>query len=264
MINRGEIAGLAAAVIAHAALFALLAVGFLSNSNRPLPSPAPMEVSLVDKVALDASAPEASSEPEAAKLSPLDLPPEPEAAPKVEEPKPIAKPEPPKPAPAPDASERRRPDRSSADASSSRSSRDARPGGGIPDYAKEFGRGTRPNDSESIKPPATMTGAAAADIASAITRQVQPCADRQVNPGPGANQIVVTIRLQLDRNGALRARPEIVGVRSDEANDRYVERVKDLAIAAFVGCSPLRGLPPELYDVPRGWQNFRMNYKLPD
>ena len=38
---------------------------------------------------------------------------------------------------------------------------------------------------------------------------------------------------------------------------------KTFAVAAFTGCSPLRGLPQELYDVPRGWNNFTMRYRLP-
>jgi hypothetical protein len=35
------------------------------------------------------------------------------------------------------------------------------------------------------------------------------------------------------------------------------------AIATFTGCAPLRGLPPELYDVPRGWKVFILTYHMP-
>ena len=35
------------------------------------------------------------------------------------------------------------------------------------------------------------------------------------------------------------------------------------ASRSFVDCSPLRGLPAELYDVPGGWSNFIMNYRMP-
>ena len=41
------------------------------------------------------------------------------------------------------------------------------------------------------------------------------------------------------------------------------QRAADIAIAAFSECSPLRGLPQDLYDVPRGWSNFTLNYRLP-
>jgi hypothetical protein len=103
-----------------------------------------------------------------------------------------------------------------------------------------------------------------ANIGSAILRQVQPCANRQVTPGPGAERIRVTINLKLNRDGTLKSRPTIsdhAGV--DDDNRRYVARVDDLAIATFVGCSPLRGLPDDLYDVQNGWSNFSLRYKLP-
>ena len=109
-----------------------------------------------------------------------------------------------------------------------------------------------------------MNAQAMMDIGSKITQQVQPCANRQVKPGPGAERIRVTIRLRLNRDGSLAADPQVVahdGV--DDENSRYQDRVDDNAIATFKGCSPLRGLPPELYDVPRGWSNFVMRYKLP-
>jgi hypothetical protein len=86
-----------------------------------------------------------------------------------------------------------------------------------------------------------------------------------VKPGPGAERIRVTINLRLNRDGSLASRPRVVdrsGV--DDENQRYVDRVEDLAVATFTGCSPLRGLPEELYDVKGGWSNFSLRYKLPD
>ena len=49
----------------------------------------------------------------------------------------------------------------------------------------------------------------------------------------------------------------------DDDNGRYLDRVDDLAVATFTGCAPLKGLPPELYDVQNGWRNFTLRYKLP-
>ena len=40
--------------------------------------------------------------------------------------------------------------------------------------------------------------------------QVQPCADRQVYPGPGAERIVTTLNLKLNRNGSLSSAPRLV------------------------------------------------------
>jgi hypothetical protein len=127
------------------------------------------------------------------------------------------------------------------------------------------GLSAEPSRSTNPNPPAARVGAqAAANIGSAILRQVQPCANRQVNPGPGAERIRVAINLRINRDGSLAARPVVRGHTGvDDDNSRYVARVDDLAIATFVGCAPLRGLPPELYDVPGGWSNFTLRYKLP-
>jgi len=116
----------------------------------------------------------------------------------------------------------------------------------------------------SAAPAAKMGPQQAANIGSAIKRQVQPCANRQVTPGPGAERIQVTINLRLNRDGSLASRPRVIGHAGvDDDNRRYVDRVDDLAVATFVGCSPLKGLPDELYDVQNGWSNFSLRYKLP-
>jgi outer membrane biosynthesis protein TonB len=122
-----------------------------------------------------------------------------------------------------------------------------------------------PSPSRSEAAPAAKMGAAeAANIASAIKRQVQPCANRQVNPGPGAERIRVKINLHINPDGSLASEPRVTGHTGvDGDNERYVDRVDALAIATFKGCSPLRGLPKELYDVPNGWRNFTLIYKLP-
>lgn len=109
-----------------------------------------------------------------------------------------------------------------------------------------------------------MNAQAMADIGSLISRQVQPCANRQRYPGPGAERIRVTIRLQLNRNGSLAAAPTIVAREGvDESNRRYLGLVEENTINTFEQCSPLRNLPAELYDVPRGWRDFRLRYRLP-
>ena len=97
----------------------------------------------------------------------------------------------------------------------------------------------------------------------AIERQIRPCAMRQVNPGPGANEILTVLDLRLNEDGSLAATPKMVrqsGI-TDE-NERYKQRVIDLGIAAFKGCSPLK-LPPEYYSTPSGgWNAIRFNWKL--
>lgn len=219
--------------------------------------------------------------------------PKPRPAPKpVPQPKPVERPQPkpqpkPKPAPAKPAPAKpvreakpapARPTRSEAKpAATPKPATDAR-GSGKSETAKtskprgshlgaDFLKGLSadPSPSKSQAAPAAKIGAQQlANIASAILRQVQPCANRQVTPGPGAERIRVAINLHLNKDGSLAAAPRVVGhIGVDGENERYVDRVDDLAIATFKGCSPLRGLPAELYDVPGGWSNFTLRYKLP-
>jgi hypothetical protein len=119
--------------------------------------------------------------------------------------------------------------------------------------------------AQSTSPAAVPPSAqAAAAMASQIARQIQPCANRQIKPGPGAERIRVTVHIRLNRDGSLIGEPEVTafdGVDAD--NGGYLDRIKGNAIATFKECAPIRGLPPELYDVPHGWRDLKMRYKLP-
>ncbi|MDB5697057.1 MAG: TolA protein [Sphingomonas bacterium] len=102
-----------------------------------------------------------------------------------------------------------------------------------------------------------------ASIVQAIARQIQPCADRQVNPGPGANRIVTTLNIRLNPDGTLAATPtkQRQSGLNDE-NERYAQRVTDLGVAAFKGCSPLK-LPAEFYQTASGgWNNINYQWQL--
>jgi hypothetical protein len=131
------------------------------------------------------------------------------------------------------------------------------------DFLKGLSEQPSRASASAAAPGATMSARAAADIGSAITRQVQPCADRQGSLGPGAEKIRVSINLKLNRDGSLAAAPRVVnhdGV--DAENRRYLDRVDESAIAAFTACSPLHGLPADLYDVPNGWRSFTLRFNL--
>ncbi|EZP49318.1 hypothetical protein [Sphingomonas sp. RIT328] len=147
---------------------------------------------------------------------------------------------------------------------SSESSKAARPRGSRLGDDFLAGLSSDPSPSKSTAPRAAkIDGRAMASIVQAIARQIQPCADRQVNPGPGANEIVTTLNLRLNEDGTLAATPRMVrqsGV-TDE-NERYKQRVVDLGIAAFKGCAPLK-LPAEYYSTPSGgWNNINFQWKL--
>lgn len=260
-------------------------------ADQPAQSVAPEE-GLPEEAAPPAAEPEPAPDPVPAPAPPEPAPPKP-TPPKPQpkpEPKPAPKPAPaksqpkPKPAPAKPAAKPapEKPTRTAAAPTKST----GKPTPAKPTSAKGSGssatataqkpRGSRlgddflkglsaePSPSRNPNPPGKIGAQAAANIGSAIQRQIQPCANRQVKPGPGAERIRVAINLRINRDGTLAARPTVRGHTGvDAENERYVARVDDLAIAAFVGCAPLTGLPPELYDVPGGWKNFTLRYKLP-
>jgi hypothetical protein len=267
-VERAEAAGLGVALAAHVAL--LWALG-LPRGPEPAPPPA-MEVSFVDEAGLQSAAP--TTEPAAASVAPeLGAPEEamaaaPETAPPEPLPpepqRPIAQPVPRQAAPTPQPRRAApapapQPRQAQQGTGRAQANRGARLGA---DILKGIGddpvsRNPRPSG-------AVMSTQALADIGSMIRNQVRPCANRQRSPGPGAEQIRVTIRLRLNRDGSLAAPPVVIGRTGvDDSNSRYAERVDDLAINTFTACSPLRGLPAELYDVPNGWRNFSLRYNLP-
>ncbi len=266
VIDRSEIGGVALALVGHVALFGLLSLG-LVTATAPLVVPSqPIEVTLTDQVALVSGAPDPSKEAPAARKSPVEAPIEPDSAPAPVDPAPPAKaqPTPPKDA-IPDPSLRRRPDKPAPtqQANAKPGKRPVTPSGRL-DGLDLNAPSDRPSASTSTKAQAsTMTAAAASNIGSLIVQRTQPCADRQVSPAPEASRIRVTVTLRLNRDGSLAGPLTITGHDNvDDSNRRYVTRVDDAVRAIFAGCSPLRGLPADLYDVPNGWRVFTLRYKL--
>lgn len=251
-MDRAEWTGTGAALLFHVVLIGALTMSLASVSSTP--EPPAMEVEFVEEVGLTAAAPQ-----------PITVPPPPSQAPEIGEAEPIEAPTPPRPAPRPTPSPVVKP-------TPPRPAAPTRPAPRVSRIGDDFLKGIAddklaPRAGPAPKPAAaTVSASAMAGIVQAIRRQVQPCADRQVNPGAGASRIKVRMRLQLTRSGRLRGPPQVIGTSGvDDENARYEERVKDLAVATFVGCAPLVGLPPELYETEsgRGWSDFIMNYNLP-
>ena len=279
-------------LLAHIVLFTILS---LLPPSPPPPPVVPMDVTIADDVGLKAGAPNTTIDPAESKAPDIGKPedsappapaeekadpappkPQPEAAPPPK-PAPVAKPEPKKPAPpAPKAAPKALPKPAVA-APAKPAVKPGKGTGSTANAIKPKARGlnfgsdyfkgatNKPSPATGTAPKsATMSQAAAMDIGAKIKQQVQPCANRQVNPGPGAERIRVTIRLKINRDGSLASRPVVAGHDGvDDDNRRYLSQVDDRAIATFMGCQPLRGLPAELYDVPNGWSDFSLRYKLP-
>lgn len=296
-MDRSERTGLGISIVAHAAVFAALTLSFLKPPPQEPPKAIPIEISLADKVGLESTAPVVSQEELAAKKSPVEAPVEPDSAPApAPEPQPLPKPQPapPKPAPQPQPqpkpappqpqpkpaekpqpqkpskpspAAKPQPQKSSTapaqSAATGNARRPVKPTGNLDGL--DFGRSNNKTKSTATNNPASK--ASAEEVASfrgLIARQIQPCANRQVTPGPGAERIRILVRLNFNPDGSLAGNPDITGVQGNDAsNGRYVDRVKDLAVATFKGCTPIRGLPANLYAVPGGWKSLAFSYKLP-
>ena len=129
------------------------------------------------------------------------------------------------------------------------------------DFAKSLAQTAAEKGTGQTARAAKVGAQSLAGLAAAISRQVQPCANRITNPGPGANRIKSRINLQRAKDGSLTARPTLMGQTGvDDENGRYAQRVGELAAAAIIQCAPFE-LPDELYE--GGWKNITINYKLP-
>lgn len=290
-MERTEKYGLGVAAIGHVLLFGLLSVGFLATPNPLKLESKPIDISLVDAVSLEASAPATTEPPATAsapEVGPVEeaAPPaetmvEPRPAPPVPEtasapppkPSPVAKPQPPKPAatakpepakpaPARPAPAAKTPPAATKAAGAKPGATATKPRGSLlgDDFRKSLAISSNPGTGESPRA-AKVSAQAAAGLADAIARQVQPCANRIPNPGPGANMIRSRLRLQMTRDGTLTARPALLGQAGvNDENQRYAQRVAELATSAIIQCAPYK-LPPELYE--NGWKDIIINYRLP-
>lgn len=283
-----------AAAALHVALVGGLSLALLAPPKPPPPPPASMDVTIADDVGLTASAPQSETPPapsQAPDLGPPDdsAPPAPSVEP---EPAP-AKPQPAEPAPAPKPAEVAKPQpvRKVAPAPPQPARPQARPapsgalarvvgqGSGATPGAKIdrprgstlggviSGLGATPTPSRSTTPQgATMTGPARADIGSRIADQIRPCGLRQSLNAPGVDRIRVIVVLSFDRDGTFSAAPRIARLEGvDGDNERYADQVRQRALAVFNDqrCQPIRGLPADLYDVPGGWRNYTIGFRLP-
>ncbi len=100
-MERAEKIGLGVATAGHVLLFGLLSAGFLSTPNPLKLNSPPMDVSLVDEVALKSMAPQVSTQPPPPSVAPEEGPTEDAAPAPQPAPAPEPTPAPPEPTPAP-------------------------------------------------------------------------------------------------------------------------------------------------------------------
>ena len=259
-MERAEKIGLGVATAGHALLFGLLSAGFLATPNPLKLNSPPMDVSLVDEVALKSAAPRISAEPpppsEAPEKGPTqDAAPEPEPAPASEpapappkpkpappkkdvpkaapKPKPAPeKPAPPKAKPAPE-----KPNKPAAAAPAPKKKDAPKPKKDAPARASGSGKADKPKGSllgkdflKGIDTDADAPRKPAAPAASSMGPQQKAALDaelrRQLKPhwrppsGADADQLVTLLEVRLDKNGRVIGQPEVIDQLGVTASNR--------------------------------------------
>lgn len=278
-LSREERIGLGAAIIAHAALAAALAV-HAARKPPEFSRPERIEVNLASDVSLQSTAPDPSSQPAAAtapEIAELSQPaqetaelPAPEPVERPVTPPPSRReaitpaptqPSPPAPrmqtrptpAPAPSPEPARRaqtrptpaPTPSAAPSQRARGSR----------LSDDFLQGASDSTGESGSPAQAVGPAQQASIAQAIIRQLRP--HWQPPSGVDVERLVTVVRFRLNRDGSLASAPEVL--RTDgvtDSNRAQVRRHQEQAIRAVRLAAPF-DLPEQYYS---GWRVVTSNF----
>lgn len=252
-MDRADAAGFGVSIFGHVAIVAIAWFLTLGNPARHA-SPSSFEVSYVDEVGLTSAAPSPSSEPAAAAQAPEVAPPEEAAPAPVSEPTPAPPREAPRPAPSPRANAQTRPSPPAQTRQQSAGARQRNAGSLLgPDLLR--GLGSDRNATANRPPAATYGASQRASVRQAIARALMRC-QRQPLPAPEAAAIRVEYRVSLNPDGSLASAQFVRVINSDPALERYERRMRDIALNVINACTPIRGLPPEFYDVPGGWRQF--------
>lgn len=298
-MERSEKIGLGIATAGHVLLFGLLSAGFLSTPNPLKLNSPPMDVSLVDEVALKSTAPTISTEPpppsqapeagpteDAAPApvpepvpepAPTPAPPPPKAAPPKKD-VPKAKPKPPapaKPAPAPKAKPapaaakpaakpaRAKP-KTDAPAKAAGEGKADKPRGSLlgKDFLKGIDTETPTRAPRPAAPPAAVMGPAQKSALDAeIRRQLKP--HWRAPSGADADQLVTLLEVRLDRNGRVIGTPEVIDQTGVTASNRPQAQLHaERAIQAVKLASPFSGLPDEFYEQWKWLRPLRFDARL--
>ncbi|MCZ8370042.1 MAG: energy transducer TonB [Porphyrobacter sp.] len=196
-LRNDEKIGLAAAVLLHGALVGFLALQTMRSEVSVFPER--INVSLATDVGLEAASPDPVSESRASIAPTLDANPAPA---------PEAKPEPAeRAAPTVPTRDRSRPDRTPPKSATTPPKQAASKSGGGSRIGDDFldGKGSSSTATETRAPAATFGAKEAADLRSAISRQIKR--NWSAPNGVDAEQLVSVVRWQLNRDGTLKGRP---------------------------------------------------------
>lgn len=289
-MERAERIGLSVAVVGHVALLVLLSLS-LSLAKIPRTQLSdPMDVQFVDKVGKTSAAPKVSQEapapsvapekgapedstppPPKAEPVPKPVPPKPTPAPPKPEPKPEPKPAPkptpapPKPAEKPAKPTPAKPTKKTGLSSDFLSDLPSdKPGTAKPKGSRlgtDFLKGLTPSKAPgkaSAPHAAAVSAQAMSGLIGLIASKVKPC----YNPPAGGNdsgQIVTILSIRMNKDGSVASVTPGAQSGVTASNSAYARQMADAAVRAVKRCSPITGLPPELYD--GGWSDFDFRFR---
>ena len=254
-MDRADATGLGVATAGHAALLVALSLGFAST-RPPVTRSDPIEVSFVDEVGLESTAPTPSAAEPAPSPAPEEGPPEaampvppqiqpipqprapapaPQPAPKADAP-PKPSPAPPKPPPAPSKQKSRPTPRKQFSVP-------------IPDGGEGSGK------SESASPPAAAAGPAVqASLGAEVRRQLKP--HWKAPTGADAEQLRTEVVISLAESGQV-TDVRIAGTTGQTASNRPQVRLhQEQAVRAVRLAAPFR-LPAQYYEA---WKSLRVTF----
>jgi hypothetical protein len=256
-LRNDEKVGLAAAVVLHGALVAVLLMQTVRSEVSVFPER--MTVSLTPAVGLEATAPDPVPESRAA-IAPT-LSDDPAPAPEAAKPEPAARPVPTPPKPTTRTAttqpasnrDRSRPDRTPAKPATTAAKPAPKSGGGsrIGDDFLE-GKGSSTTTTETRAPAAQIGAAAKASIGQALARQVKP--HWTAPQGVDVDQLVTLVDFDLNPDGTLKGRPRVRSQSGVNASNKaQAARHAENAIRAVQLAAPFK-LPEEYYEA---WKTVR-------
>lgn len=276
-LDQTEARGLGAAIIVHAALFALLATGGLNIPPPPIENP-PMAVEIIAEAAPVATAPEISDAPPAARLGDPDSdealvpPPRPVVEPQ-RPPKPVVR-EPartPRPTPQPQPQRRQpppQPERASTRAPSApqrpaaqpatRPARDTRPSGALDGIADGVAREARANARSPAAPAVQTAAEIRADIRVSINAEVRGPWNACRVTGADVDRLKTTIMFRLSETGGLERIVSVNTTGINDSNRPQVPRFEECARRAIQLAAPFANLPRENYSY---WQTYTLDFE---
>lgn len=281
MADRAEAAGVAVAVVGHIVLFGALSIGLIAVPKPMPPTTSPVDVTLVDAVALrDATPSPARDEPAPSVAPEVGLPEPTQPPPPPIEPLPAPAPAPSKPAPvrhppSPSAVQRPVPPakfpapkptvpkvgaaRPTAAPPASNRPRLAlnlaRPGATPPRGARlgnDFLKGVseRPTKGTAQAPRAANDGALQVSLGRALLQQLRPFWQSAVPSGADVELLRTTVDVRLHRDGSV-ASVRVVDTTGQTASNRNQVRLHQEAAVKAVRLAAPFVFPSEQYDA---WQ----------